>query len=257
MRLQKLFSPIWWFFVVAVILSAAPGCAADAIVRDGHTIQLGGVTYRLDGIDAPELDQICIDDHADPWTCGVDAREQLTRIIGGSQVHCVDLGADKSHKNRRIGICSADGVTASLNQQMIRLGFALSFEPASKLHFQEDAASAKDARAGFWKGCFVAPQEFRIGKKDGALLGASCRADRDSEIRTVLFPDDLAMPPRCSIKGKFAVRARVTGNIGIYHLQGCPSYPAMTKPDRWFCTEDDAQAAGFRRAYNCRASRGK
>jgi endonuclease YncB( thermonuclease family) len=257
MRLQKPFFPIWCFLALAVILSAAPGYAADAIVRDGHTLQLGSVTYRLDGIDAPELDQICIDDHADPWTCGVDSRQQLTKLIGGSQVHCIDLGADKSHKNRHIGICSADGATASLNQQMIRLGFALSFEPALKLNFQEDAASAKHARAGLWKGCFVAPQEFRIGKKVGTLLGASCRADHDSEIRAVLFPDDLAMPPRCSIKGKFAVRARVTGNIGIYHLQGCPSYPAMTKPDRWFCSEDDAQAAGFRRAYNCRASRSK
>jgi endonuclease YncB( thermonuclease family) len=258
MRLQHLLVAIWRpapLLIFGLVLSAAPGYAADMIVRDGDTLQLGSVTYQLDGIDAPEFDQICIDDHADPWTCGVDAREQLAKLIGGSQVHCVDLGADKSHKNRRIGICSADGATASLNQQMIRLGFALSFEPALKLHFQEDAASAKDARAGLWKGCFVAPQEFRIGKRDGALLGASCRADRDNEIRAVLFPDDLAMPPRCGIKGKFAVRARVTGNIGIYHLQGCPSYPALTKPDRWFCTEDDAQAEGFRRAYNCRASR--
>jgi methylphosphotriester-DNA--protein-cysteine methyltransferase len=70
----------------------------------------------------------------------------------------------------------------------------------------------------------------------------------------VLFPDDPAMPSGCSIKGKFAVRARVTGNVGVYHLQGCSSYPALTKPDRWFCSEDDAQAAGFRRAYNCRTS---
>ena len=243
--------------LAATALLANPVWAASPIVRDANTIQLGDVTYRLDGVDAPELDQVCIDDHADPWTCGVDSRQQLTKLIGGSQVHCIDLGADKSHKNRHIGICSADGATASLNQQMIRLGFALSFEPALKLNFQEDAASAKEARAGLWKGCFVAPQEFRIGKKVGTLLGASCRDDRDSEIRAVLFPDDLAMPPRCSIKGKFAVRARVTGNIGIYHLQGCPSYPALTKPDRWFCSEDDAQAAGFRRAYNCRASRSK
>jgi hypothetical protein len=99
----------------------------------------------------------------------------------------------------------------------------------------------------------VAPQEFRSGKKDGALLGGSCPADRDKEIREALFPDDLAMPSGCNIKGKFAVRARVTGNIGIYHLQGCRSYPALTNPDRWFCSEEDAQAAGFRRAYNCRA----
>ena len=59
------------------------------------------------------------------------------------------------------------------------------------------------------------------------------------------------MPPSC--KGKFTVCARVTGNVGISHLQGCRSYPALTKPDRWFCSEEDAQAAGFRRAYNCRA----
>ena len=68
----------------------------------------------------------------------------------------------------------------------------------------------------------------------------------------MLFPDDPIMPPGCSIKGKFAVRARVTGNVGVYHLQGCSSYPALTQPDRWFCSEDDAQAAGFRKAYNCR-----
>ena len=52
------------------------------------------------------------------------------------------------------------------------------------------------------------------------------------------------MPSGCNIKGKFAVRARVTGNLGIYHLQACRSYPALTKPDRWFCSEEDAQAPG-------------
>ena len=82
-------------------------------------------------------------------------------------------------------------------------------------------------------------------------MGNACHADKDREIRAVLFPEDPAMPPGCSIKGKFAVRARVTGNVGIYHLQGCPSYPALTQPDRWFCSEEDAEAAGFRKAYNC------
>jgi methylphosphotriester-DNA--protein-cysteine methyltransferase len=60
------------------------------------------------------------------------------------------------------------------------------------------------------------------------------------------------MPSGCGIKGKYALRARVTGNVGIYHLQACRSYPALTRPDRWFCSEDDAKAAGFRKAYNCR-----
>jgi endonuclease YncB( thermonuclease family) len=230
--------------------------AATAVVRDGDTIQLGDVTYRLDGADAPELDQVCIDDHADPWTCGVDAREQLTKLIGGRNVRCDDLGPDKVFRNRHLGICRVDGDTESLNRQLVQKGLAVSVEPAAKLHLKDDAAAAKAANLGLWKGCFAAPQDFRAGKKDGALAGASCRADRDAEIRAVLFPTDLSMPPSCSIKGKFAVRARFTGNVGIYHLQGCLSY-AGTQPDRWFCSEDDARAAGFRRAFNCRAGKSK
>ena len=118
--------------------------------------------------------------------------------------------------------------------------------------FVSDETEAKDGRRGLWKGCFVAPQDFRAGRKDGALLGAACRADKDREIREALFPTGPVMPAGCRIKCKYALRARVTGNIGIYHLPLCRSYPALTRPDRWFCSEDDAKASGFRKAYNCR-----
>jgi endonuclease YncB( thermonuclease family) len=239
--------------ILGAILLQTPARAVTAIVHDGDTIQLGDITYRLDGIDAPELDQTCIDDHADPWSCGIDARDQLTKLINGRAVHCDDLGVDKTTKKRHVGVCTVEGEATPLNQQLARHGLAISVEPALKVHASDDAAAAKADRSGLWKGCFIAPAEFRIGKKDGALIGSSCRADRDREIRAALFPEDLAQPPACAIKGKFAARARVTGNVGIYHLQGCRSYAGLTKPDRWFCSEDDAQAAGFRRAFNCRA----
>ena len=85
------------------------------MVRDGHTIQLGNNTFRLDGVEAPELDQLCIDDHADTWTCGVEARDQLTKLIAGRPVRCDDLGPTSSQK-RHVGICSVDGDATSLNQ---------------------------------------------------------------------------------------------------------------------------------------------
>jgi endonuclease YncB( thermonuclease family) len=244
---------------------ASPSPAAGTIVKDAGTIQLADLIYRLDGIDAPALDQICIDEHADPWACGVDARDYLAKTIGGHPVRCQDLGLDPASRKRHLGICTVEGETTSLNQLLVRQGFALNqgfalshgfaltVEPPGTGRFKPDEAGAKHNRQGLWRGCFVAPQEFRRGRKDGALMGGSCRADKDREIRAALFPDDLAMPPGCSIKGKFAIRARVTGNVGVYHLQACRSYPALTKPDRWFCSEEDAQAAGFRRAYNCRA----
>jgi endonuclease YncB( thermonuclease family) len=239
--------------LLLTLLSTSQSWAANATVRDGSTLQLGNVTYRLDGIDAPAFDQLCIDEHADTWTCGIEARDQLTKLIGGRQVRCDDLGADPSARKRHLGVCKIEGETTSLSQLLVGQGFALNVESSATGRFQTDEARAREDRQGLWKGCFVAPQEFRLGKKDGTLLGSSCPADRDKDIREALFPESLAMPSGCNIKGKFAVRARVTGNVGIYHLQACPSYPALTKPDRWFCSEEDAQAAGFRRAYNCRA----
>lgn len=249
------------FLVAALlwtVLPASPGAAATASVRDGGTLQLGSATFRLEGTDAPAFDQLCIDEHADSWTCGIEARDYLNKLIGGRQVRCDDLGADPTYKKRRLGVCTVDGEKASLNQMMVRQGFALNGvvpnpEPAAKGRFGDDEAKASENRQGLWKGCFIAPREFRTGRKESALLGASCRSDRDREIRQVLFPEDFVMPASCNIKGKFAVRARVTGNLGIYHLQACRSYPGLTNPDRWFCSEEDAQASGFRRAYNCRA----
>jgi endonuclease YncB( thermonuclease family) len=239
--------------LILAILWASQSWAAGVVVKDGGTLQLDGVTYRLDGIDAPELDQMCIDEHADAWACGVEARDQLIKLIRDRAVRCEDLGVGAIDRIRHIGICTVAGETSTLNQLAVRQGFALNFEPYARGRFKDDEAGARTRRQGIWRGCFVTPYQFRRGRKDGTLLGDSCRPDKDREIRAVLFPEQPAMPAGCAIKGKFAVRARVTGNLGIYHLQGCRSYPGLTEPDRWFCTEEDAQSAGFRKAYNCRA----
>src|ERR1700754_1508815 len=159
---------------ILATLLASPGWAAEPIVKDGGTIQLLGTAYRLDGIDAPEFDQMCVDDHADPWACGVEARDRLAKLIGKRDVRCRDMGADPTTGKRRIGICTVDGETTSLNQMLVREGFALNFEPSAKGRFKADEAAAKDALAGLWKGCFAAPAEFRRWQKTTVLLGGSC-----------------------------------------------------------------------------------
>jgi hypothetical protein len=57
-------------------------------------------------------------------------------------------------------------------------------------------------------------------------------------------------PPGCSIKGKIGVLARITGHRGMFHTERCPNY-ARTRPNRWFCSEDEARTQGFRRSYTC------
>ncbi|WP_291608874.1 thermonuclease family protein [Bradyrhizobium sp.] len=226
----------------------SPSLAATATVKDGATLQLANNTFRLDGIDAPAVDQMCIDEHADSWACGVEARDQLAKLVAGKQVRCGDLGPDPSTKKHRIGLCIVEGETVGLGQLMVQKGLALA---DARGKFKADELAAKNDRRGLWRGCFAAPADFSLWKKDAALVGGACRADRDQQIRAVLFSADPVMPAGCAIKGKYAVRARVTGNVGIYHLQACRSYPGLTNSERWFCSEDDAQAAGFRKAYNC------
>jgi endonuclease YncB( thermonuclease family) len=234
-------------FIVA-LFATNPAFAADAVVKDGRTLQLENVIYRLDGIDAPAFDQICIDEHAEPWACGVEARDQLVRLIDKRGVRCEVSGPDQAYPNASKAVCTVGGEPVSLNVALVRQGYALGLAPAAKA--EEDVARAD--RRGLWRGCFVAPQDFRRRDKQAGLLGGACADDKERELRAALFPDEPAMPPGCTIKGKFAVRARATGHAGIYHLQGCRSYSSLTKPDRWFCTEADAQAEKFRRAFNCR-----
>jgi endonuclease YncB( thermonuclease family) len=242
------------FVLVAAFCCFRAGAshAADAVVKDGNTLQLDGMTYRLDGIDAPERDQICINEYADPSACGTDAREQLISLIGKRGVHCEDRGPDKGFRRWHLGTCTADGESLSLNQQLVQKGFALDVETGGK--FKADETAAKDHAVGLWKGCFAAPSDFRRGDKTRPLLGAACRTDKDREIRAVLFPTETVAPPGCVIKGKFAVRARVTGNVGVYLLQSCRTYETLIRPERWFCSEEDAQAAGFRKAFTCPVS---
>src|SRR3954470_12835550 len=125
----------------------ASALTAAATVRDGNAIQLGDVTYRLDGVDAPELDQVCIDDHADPWTCGIEARDQLTKLIGGRPGRCDDVGPEKNFAKRHVAICTAEGDKATLNEQLVRLGFAVAREPI-RATVKPAAAAAKSASAG-------------------------------------------------------------------------------------------------------------
>jgi endonuclease YncB( thermonuclease family) len=244
-----------YFLWILFCLVATPGLAAQAVVTDGDTLVLDGKTYRLDGVDAPQTDQVCLDAAGSPWTCGVEVRDQLKQFIGSRAVRCEEKGSDPVYRNRRIGICWVDGETKSLNQWLVQQGWALNYEPYAKGRFLTDQKTARDNQQGLWKGCFVAPQILRRWTKSTAkLLGAHCPSDEWSALG-ILFPDDPAMPPGCTIKGKLAARAHVTGHRGVYHLEECASYRRTKKPDRWFCSEAEAQAEGFRKAFTCLSSK--
>lgn len=236
-------------FLVALtgvcLLIAPDPAAADSI--DTLTAA-DGKRYRLDGIDAPESDQVCLDERGNSYRCGAAASAALAAFIAGRPVQCTDAEPDNKHTNSRhtdrlVGQCFVDG--ADLNHWLVENGWAINFEPYAKGRFKTDEETAKAGRLGMWAGCFVSPQDFRLWLKGAAILhGESCPADA----RERLFPDEAAQPSGFEVKGHYAFRA--FPHKGIYHLQSCGSY-GRTKAKRWFRTEADAIAAGFRKAYTC------
>jgi endonuclease YncB( thermonuclease family)/8-oxo-dGTP pyrophosphatase MutT (NUDIX family) len=203
---------------------------APAHAEDADTLT---VAYRLDGIDAPEIDQPCLDETGAVYPCGQFAYKALKVFIAGRSFQCDDRGPDRKHPPRRVGWCTLDG--ADLHHWLVRAGWALDFERYSNGRYKEDQRYAEKHSLGIWKGSFVAPRDFRHSNKGTArLLGPHC--PRDARAR--LFPVASLMPG-CEIKGT---------RSGKYHMPGCRSYGRITNPKGWFCSEEEAIAAGFRRA---------
>ena len=66
-----------------------------AWVVDGDTIHITGIPIRLDGIDAPEKTQACIDADGRRWPCGQAATRRLRERIGGRRVTCKARALDR------------------------------------------------------------------------------------------------------------------------------------------------------------------
>jgi endonuclease YncB( thermonuclease family) len=231
---------------------ASPSMAADAIITDGDTLILKGTLYRLQGIEAPQTDQVCLNENGAAWTCGVEARDRLKDFVSKRDVRCDDLGRDALYSKRRMGVCWIEGEAVSINQWMVREGWALALGRPGKSRFEADRERAAADKKGLWKGCFVSPEALRRCTISTAqLLGAACPKSNNWTVREMLFPDHPARPPGCAIKGRVAMRSQIGGHRGIYHLEGCRSYQRTPKPHRWFCSEDEAQAEGFRKSYTC------
>jgi hypothetical protein len=82
----------------------------------------------------------------------------------------------------------------------------------------------------------MSPQDYRAAQR-GATAFARPQ-QRQSRVQTFAAP----AAGSCSIKGN-----RNRKGQWIYHLPGMPYY-AQTRAEEMFCTEAQAQAAGYRRA---------
>jgi endonuclease YncB( thermonuclease family) len=113
-------------FVVWLVGSLAQAADFSGVPRivDGDTLALGSTKVRLEGIDAPETEQVCLNANGVRWTCGIDARDQLVAHIAGREINCKSNGVD-AYK-RTLAICYLAG--EDLNGWLVQQGWALAYK---------------------------------------------------------------------------------------------------------------------------------
>jgi endonuclease YncB( thermonuclease family) len=226
-------------FLAAIVVSMVSHAAnAQQVVwglghaKDGDTLQVGTTDVRLFGIDAPEFDQTCTKDGRH-WSCGAAAADQLMNLVTGKDVECVSAGKDQY--GRTLGRCSVGGT--DVNRTMVELGYAVAYRRYS-LDYVAAEQNAKASKLGIWAGSFEPPEHFRHPGDTAAVATTAHRKTTNAS------------------RSGWAARAQVNCNIKgnrnrkgqwIYHLPGMPYYD-QTRPEEIFCSEAEAQAAGYRRA---------
>ncbi len=229
-----------------------PAVRADVIgratVTDGDTIVIGGTRIRLDGLDAPERRQACLDANERSYPCGGQAANALDTLIARRTVACRSEGTDRY--DRMLGTCwvaaelpkgtgtrgtvPATRNDDSLNERMVAAGWALAYRRYSTAYVSTERRAQADGR-GIWQGAHTPPWDYRRGQRLMSTAAPAAKA---------FAPSTAASSRNCAIKGNISKSGR------IYHVPGSRWYDRTRidtgRGERWFCSEAEARAAGWR-----------
>lgn len=191
----------------------------EARVIDGDTLDINGTRIRLEGIDAPETAQLCSRRWLGQWRCGAEATTFMVGLTRGKPVSCTPQGRDKY--GRTLATCYVEG--RDINAEMVRQGYAWAFVKYSNRYVREEA-EARAVKAGIWQGPATPAWYWRQQQWTAA---------------------EPAAPQGCAIKGN------ASKNGLVYHTPWSPWYGKVHMGGdgkRWFCSESEAIAAGYRAA---------
>lgn len=218
---------------VTAVAANQSSLVGRASVIDGDTIEIHGERIRLNGIDAPEAAQSCRDRSGKRYRCGARSADALAKLLKASPPTRCDF-VERDQYDRFVGDCyRADG--ASVQAAMVRSGWALDWPRHSGGAFARDQEAARREKSGMWDGDFQPPWEWRAEQRAQTQQPA---------IAPVVGTGSSG---RCEIKGNIS-----SSGERIYHVPGQQHYAKTkiteSKGERWFCSEAEARAAGWRAA---------
>jgi len=205
-------------------------------IVDGDTIDVQMENkierLRLIGINTPETV-----DPRKPVECfGQEASAKAKELLNGRKVYLEkDEMQDERDKYGRLlrYVWREDGLFYNL--EIIKQGYAYEYTYQAPYVYQQK---------------FKEAEQYSRKNKLGLWADSACQTEQEQHAEATSANSDLPENPNCIIKGNINSKGEK-----IYHFLGCQSY-ANTKinlenGEKYFCSEAEAEAAGWKRAGNC------
>lgn len=209
---------------LAPIPTAIPILKKVVRVIDGDTIEIeGGERVRYIGMDAPELN---IQDHC----FGPEATRKNKELVEGKTVRLEKDISETDIYKRLLRYIFIDDVF--VNDYLVRQGYAhvSTYPPDVKYEnqFLQAEQEARENKRGLWS------------------------KDCDKEIQTSM-PNTITTPTKTNSNSDCLIKGNISSSgEKIYHVPGQRYYEQTkieeNKGERWFCSEQEAQEAGWRKS---------
>ncbi len=253
-------------FIFATALAAAKlGSAGPyGVIRviDGDTFSIDGTKVRLHAIDAPERDQTCQDASRPNWACGEWVRKEVQSRFEGRTARCTAIDTDRY--GRVVAKCRVDG--QDVGERLVSDGLAFAYRTYGLDYDLVEKRAAVTGR-GLHATGIMSPADFRARHRAGTTqtpvrsatgaktvtVNRGTSATRETSGLTQSAKKSWLpnlLNPGCKIKGNISLNS----GERIYHVPGQEHYAktriSVSKGERWFCSEVEARAAGWRKARN-------
>ena len=136
--------------------------SGKAFVLDGDSLVIKKIKIRLNGIDAPEFSQQCLNTQSQQYQCGLASKNFLINLVKNQEVVCHYQKIDIY--NRILGDCYIDKL--NINHHLLANGMAIiyDFNDATKQEIELEK-TAKEQQKGIWQGPFQLPKTYRKQNK--------------------------------------------------------------------------------------------